>query len=345
MPQAMAIFTVMPDDQQKKPEARHLVVVLPALNEEATVGPTIRQIPPRMPGVGSIQVVVVNDGSTDRTAAEASEAGAIIVSHPKCLGVGAAFRTGLAKALELGADIIVNTDADGQFDPATIPTLIAPVIAGKADFATASRFADPKLVPDMPAIKKWGNRMMSRLISKMIGQDFHDVSCGMRCYNRRAAHSLNLMGSFTYTQEVFLNLAYKHMRMVEVPIKVQGVRKHGKSRVASNIFHYALRTSAIIFSCYRDYRPMRFFGRLALAMIAPAVCLELFLLGHYIHWGRLSPHKWAGFTGAAMFAIGLFLLHMGIIGDMLNRHRVYLEELLYRARRESPDNHRDDQDA
>jgi glycosyltransferase involved in cell wall biosynthesis len=287
-----------------------------------------------MPGIGSIRVVVIDDGSTDATAAEAVAAGAMVISHWRCQGVGLAFRTGLAKALELGADIVVNTDADGQFDPATIPALIAPVVEGRADFATASRFADPKLVPDMPAMKKWGNHMMSRLISRMVGQVFYDVSCGMRCYNRAAASSLNLMGSFTYTQEVFLNLAYKQMRMVEVPIKVEGVRKHGDSRVASNLFRYALRTSAIIFSCYRDYKPMRFFGSLAVGLMIPAFLLEGFVVVHYIMTDSISPHKWAAFTGAGLFGIGLFMLHMGIIGDMLNRHRVYLEELLHNARRD-----------
>jgi glycosyltransferase involved in cell wall biosynthesis len=322
----------MPSDTQIQSSPLALVVVIPALNEQATVADTIRRIPTDMPGIGSVRVIVVNDGSTDATAAQASAAGAMVISHARCQGVGKAFQTGLAKALEIGADIVVNTDADGQFDPATIPALIAPVVADQADFATASRFADPKLVPDMPAMKKWGNRMMSRLISKMIGQTFHDVSCGMRCYNRQAANSLNLMGTFTYTQEVFLNLAYKQMRMVEVPIKVEGVRKHGKSRVANNLFRYALRTSAIIFSCYRDYKPMRFFGSLAAGLMVPAILLEGFVIVNYAMTGSISPHKWAAFTGAGLFGMGLFLLHMGIIGDMLNRHRVYLEELLQRAR-------------
>jgi hypothetical protein len=115
----------------------------------------------------------------------------------------------------------------------------------------------------MPAVKLRGNQIMSRLISRMIGQRFYDVSCGMRCYNRRAAMNLNTIGAFTYTQEVFLNLAYKRLRMVEVPIKVHGRRKHGTSRVAGNVFKYAFNAMGIIFRCYRDYRPMRFFGRLA----------------------------------------------------------------------------------
>lgn len=310
----------------------HLVVVIPALNEEATVGDVIRAVPRELSGVGSVEVLVLNDGSTDATVSQAKEAGAVVVSHPRRLGVGAAFQTALSHALAMGADLIVSIDADGQFDPATIPDLIAPVIADEADFATASRFAAPHLVPQMPRIKLWGNRVMSRLISRLIGQDFHDVSCGMRCYNRRAAMNLNPLAAFTYTQEVFLNLGFKRMRMVEVPMRVAGQRVHGKSRVASSIWRYGFSTLSIIFRCYRDYKPMRFFGVMALALMVPAVLLELFLLIHYLATGTFSPHKWAGFTGAGLFALGLVLLTTGMIGDMLNRHRMYLEELLYYVR-------------
>lgn len=315
-----------------------LVVVMPALNEEATVADTIRRIPPVMPGIASIRVLVIDDGSTDGTVEQARSAGAVVVSHGQRRGVGAAFHTALAYALEMGADIMASIDADGQFDPATLPELIAPVVQGRADFATASRFADPALVPEMPRIKLWGNRMMSRLISHLIGQRFHDVSCGMRCYNWRAAMSLNVIGQFTYTQEVFMNLAFKGLRMVEVPIKVRGQRQHGQSRVASNLWRYAARTSGIIFRAYRDYRPMQFFGRLAMGMMVPAVLLECFLLVHYEMTGKFTPHKWAGFTGAGLFVGGLIMWFMGIIGDMLDRHRIYLEELLYQARKANRNN-------
>ena len=318
------------------PREAFLVVLIPALNEEITVGDVIRGIPRDIPGVGRVQAVVVDDGSTDRTAEVARAAGAIVVSHGERCGVGAAFQTGLAKALELGADLIASIDADGQFDPTTIPTLIASVLRGEADFATASRFADAALVPTMPPVKLWGNRMMSRLISSLTGRRFHDVSCGMRCYNRRAALSLNVIGQFTYTQEVFLNLAHKRMRMVEVPLPVRGVREHGQSRVASNLWRYATRTSAIIFRCYRDYQPMRFFGTLALASGMVGLALVAFLFGHYACTGQFSPHKWAGFTGGAILWFSSQLLLIGVIGDMLNRHRLYLEEVLYRLRRNPP---------
>jgi glycosyltransferase involved in cell wall biosynthesis len=310
----------------------HLLVAIPALDEEKTVGAVVRGIPRDLPGVGSVEVLVVNDGSADRTAEEAAAAGARVIHHVEPRGVGASFASSLRYAIDSGADLLVNIDADGQFDPADIRDLIRPVVAGEADFASASRFKDPAMVPEMPALKLWGNRMMARLVSRLANQSFCDVSCGMRCYSRRAVLTLNPMGRFTYTQEVFLNLAFKHLRIVEVPVAVRGEREYGRSRVAGNLWTYAFKTSGIIFRCYRDYRPLRFFGSIALALAAAGLALAGFLAVHYLTAGSFTPHKWAGFTGGALLILSLLVLLMGIVGDMLNRHRIYLEELLYQGR-------------
>jgi glycosyltransferase involved in cell wall biosynthesis len=309
-----------------------LFVTIPALNEQITIGQVVRAVPRALPGVRRVEVVVIDDGSTDGTAAEAAAAGATVIAHPATRGVGAAFHTALTYVMERRGDLLVSIDADGQFDPADIPALVEPVTSGRADFSTASRFKDPTLLPQMPAVKLWGNRMMSRLVSRLTGGRYFDVSCGMRCYNRKAMLNLNLMGAFTYTQEVFLNLAFKRLRIEEVPVRVRGQREFGKSRVASNLFRYAINTSRIIFRAYRDYKPMRFFGGMAVWMLVPAVLLETFFVIHYLRTGQFSPHKWAGFTGGGLLVLSLIALHMGLMGDMLNRHRVYLEELLYRQR-------------
>ena len=309
-----------------------LLVSLPALDEEETVAAVVRGVPRQIPGVGRVDVVVVDDGSRDRTGDRAREAGAEVIRHETTRGVGAAFHSVLAHGIESGADLIVSIDADGQFDPADIPRLVEPVAAGRADFASGSRFADPALTPEMPWLKRWGNRAMSRLISRLAGQRFHDVSCGFRCYSRAAALQLHLLGRFTYTQEVFLNLAFKQLRIVEVPIRVQGVRRVGESRVAASLWRYALRSAQIILRCYRDYHPLRFFGGMALLLAIPGFGLGAFLLWHYVETGALSPHKWAGFASATLLGLALLLLQLGVIGDMLTRHRVYLEEVLFRLR-------------
>ena len=312
--------------------ALSLLVVIPALNEERTVGQMIRQVPRDIPGIGVVEVLVVDDGSKDRTAEEAERAGARVIRHPSTRGVGGSFHSAVAYGLDHGADLIVSIDADGQFDPADIPRLIVPVVAGEADFATASRFKDPALTPHMPTVRLWGNRLMSAFMSHLTGQKFYDVSCGMRCYGRRAALQLYLLARFTYTQEVFLNLAYRQVPIVEVPIRVRGVREFGRSRVAGSLWRYAFRTATIIVRSYRDYRPLHFFGLLALGLLAAATGLAAFFLLHYVRTGQFHPHTWAGVGAGACFGLAVLMLHLGVIGDMLNRHRIYLEELLYRLR-------------
>lgn len=325
-----------PGNPTTKPSGHRLAVSIPALNEEATLGEVIAAIPEVIDGVDEILVIVVDDGSTDRTAEIALSSGAHLIKHEQTYGVGRAFHSALNLAIELGVDLLLTIDADGQFDPGDIPKLVEPIVAGRADFVSASRFMDEKLVPVMPWVKKWGNRQMSRLISRLTRQKFYDVSCGMRCYNRAAMLNLNLMGAFTYTQEVFLNLAYKNMRLAEVPVVVRGQREHGESRVASSILRYGFHTSRIIFKAYRDYRPLQFFGAMALSLIVPGLLLGGFQLSVYLDRGTFSPHKWAGFTSITCFILALILVHMGVLGDMLSRHRMYLEELLSRSRMQTP---------
>lgn len=307
-----------------------MTVAIPALNEEATIADVIRAIP-RIPGIELLEVVVVDDGSRDNTVAQARQAGARVISHGTNRGVGRAFRTALNCGLDNGSDLIVTLDADGQFDPADIGLLIEPVVAGEADFATASRFLKPELIPPMPWIKKVGNRLMSRLISVLVKRRYFDVSCGMRCYSRRAAARLYLTADYTYTQEVFLSLAFRGLRIAEVPVQIKP-RSHGTSRVASNLFRYGLQTLKIIVRCYRDHKPLKMFAFLAGLLMIPALGLGIFLLAHYIMTGAFSPHKWAAFLSISLFVLALLMIHIGMIGDMLNRHRLYLEELLHRDR-------------
>ena len=314
------------------PEGARLLVAIPALNEEETIQDVIRGIPHVLEGVRSVDVVVIDDGSSDRTPERAREAGATVIRHMRPLGLGSAFQTALRHGLNQGVDLVATLDADGQFDPNDIPAVIEPVVSGRADFSTASRFIDPALVPSMPTVKLWGNRIMSWFISALGGQRFHDVSCGMRCYSREAALRLDLLGKFTYTQEVILNLAFKRLRTAEVPIRVRGERARGKSRVAGNLWLYAYKTARIILRSYRDYYPMRMYGCLAALALGPALVLGGFVWIHYLNSGGFSPHKWAAFTAGALAILAVGLLLIGATGDLLSRHRIYLEELLFLQR-------------
>jgi len=321
-----------------------LVVQLPALNEEKSIERVLDSIPLEISGVDEVVKLVVDDGSTDRTAELARAKGAVVVSHVRNRGVGAAFRTGLAKATDLGADIIVTIDADGQFNTADIPKLIDPILKGEADFVTASRFLDPALVPEMPAAKRWGNDFMARWVSAITHKCFKDVSCGFRAYSRNAYLRLNLLGNFTYTHEVFLTLAFADVPIQEIPVVVRGVREHGKSRVASNLFRYGWRTASIILKTYRDYRPLKFFSKIAAVLGGLGILFLLFLLSVKLRTGGFFPHKWAGFAGAAFLGAGGAVFLVGVVAEMLDRIRASADEALFRIRRLESDLRRPSQE-
>jgi glycosyltransferase involved in cell wall biosynthesis len=307
--------------------------MLPALNEAMTIADVIGRIPRDIEGVGSVEVVVVDDGSTDETAALARKAGADVISHGVNRGVGVAIQTGLAEAIRRRVDIAVNMDSDGQFDPAGIEKLIRPVLAGKADMATASRFRDKALIPEMPVLKRYGNWGMSRLVSFLTGGDYHDVSCGFRAYSREALLRLVLTGSFTYTQESFLVLAAKGMKIVEVPLPVRGVREHGESRVASNLWRYFVRTSGIIFGSVRDYRPSSVFGTASAGLLLLSAAAGGFFVWHRIVAGQFTPHIWAGFVSAFLFGLSMLIFALGQVALMISRLRIVQEQQLYILRK------------
>jgi glycosyltransferase involved in cell wall biosynthesis len=312
---------------------KRLLVIMPALNEAATIGPVLQRVPRDIPGIDAVELLVVDDGSTDDTVKLSLAAGASVISHGKNRGVGAAMQTGLDEAVRRRVDFAVNVDSDGQFAPEDIPRLLAPLVAGETDFATASRFKDPKLVPDMPTIKRFGNWGMARMVSYIVGQKFDDVSCGFRAYTRETLLQLVLSGAFTYTQEMLLVLGQKGMRMLEVPMVVRGVREHGKSRVASNLFRYAYRTSSIIFSCVRDFSPGTFFNLSALALSFLALSFAGFFVVHRIVAGQFTPHIWAGFTAAFLFGFAFFAFGLGQVAAMVARIRRIQDRELYLLRK------------
>ncbi|MCH8748195.1 glycosyltransferase family 2 protein [Patescibacteria group bacterium] len=310
-----------------------LVIIVPALNEARTIQRVINSIPRNLAGIANTTVVVIDDGSSDDTALLATQAGATVVSHQQNLGVGAAFHTGLKEALARGADVIVNIDADDQFNSQDIPLLIAPILAGQAQFVTASRFAKPDLVEGMPAIKKWGNRWMVRIINFLTKRNFTDVSCGFRAYSRDAALRLTLFGHFTYTQETFIDLAFKNISMMEIPISARGEREYGKSRVASNLWRYGIKSATIIFRAARDYRPQYFFGLPGLLVLAVGLASGLFLLWHFLNTGQTYPYRSLVQVSGVLIIVGILLLFLSMIADMLHRNRVIAEEAVYYARK------------
>lgn len=302
-------------------------LLIPAFNEEDNIGGVIELVPDYID-----LIVVVNDGSVDNTVQVAEDHGAKVISHRKNKGVGATFNTGVNEMLKTDIDIMVNMDADGQFNPNDIEKLVTPIIEGKAKFVTASRFFNKSMIPQMPWIKKWGNLRMAKLISWLTGQKFYDVSCGFRAYTREVLFRMNLFGTFTYTQETFIDLAFKNVDIMEVPVVVLGKRSIGKSRVASNLFKYTYQTSKIIIKTFRDYKPFQLFGFIGLIFFIIAVIALAYMFYHKLDTGEFTPYKWLGFAGGSSVLIFLISLLLGFILDMFARMRHNQEEILFQLK-------------
>src|SRR4030042_2217623 len=239
-----------------------LIIFIPAFNEEENIGEVIDTIP-KIKGCYKQEIIVVDDGSTDKTAQIATNKGAIVISHPYNMGLGSGFQTGVKEALKREADIMVTVDADGQFPTENILEIIQPLLDQKADLCTASRFMKKEDEPkNISPTRLWGNKQIAKIISLLVGKRFYDVACGFRAYSRNALMHLNTFGKFTYTQEVFIDLSMKNLPIVEIPmggIKYFKERKK-RSRVFKGAFNYAKQSLAIIIRTIRDYKPMKFFG-------------------------------------------------------------------------------------
>ena len=304
-----------------------LLIGMPALNEEATIAAVIASLPREIPGIDEVRVVVIDDGSTDKTAEVSRAAGADVVRHPTNIGVGGAFQSIYRFALQVRADILVTIDADGQFPAHEMPQLITPILEGKALVCTASRFADAQFVPTMPWVKKWGNARVANLVSALTGRRYADVSCGYRAYSREALLRLTVYHSFTYTHETFLDLATKNIPILEIPMKIRGVREHGQSRVASNVLRYGVRTALIMIRTYRDQRPWALVTWLASPFLLLGVGMLAWSASNVFAYGVWI--KWAAFVGGAALAVAVAMCFLGFIADISTRLRRNQEEMIY----------------
>jgi len=315
-----------------------MLIYIPAFNEAENIQQVIAALPRQLAGIDQVDTLVVDDGSTDRTAELARSAGASVVVHYKNRGVGAAFKSAVQFALEHDADLLVSIDADGQFDPLEIPLLVAPILADRADMVVGNRFEKGK-PEDMPGLKFWGNKKVTGIISSISGQKFTDVSCGFRAYDREALLRLNVFGDFTYTHESILSLLYQGLRVDEVPVSVYYDTAR-KSRVAGSISNYAWQTSKIILRVLLNYRPLRVFGTAGAILIGIGGLFELFLFIYYIVAGSFTPYKAAGFIGLGFILFGMLVLLIALISDMLNRLRINMDQQLYETKKMRHDNRR-----
>lgn len=309
-----------------------LIVIIPAYNEEASICDLLARMPDLKAKGIQLVPVVIDDGSSDQTADNARLGGAVVLRHPANEGLGKTFQDGLAYSFENDADIMVNIDADLQYDPADIEKLIQPILELQADFVTADRFTEHnrrKIRPDnMPAGKFWGNHIMTWLVNALARTNLGDVSSGFRAYNREAILNLNLTGKYTYTHETILDLAFKRLRLISVPINVTYYPER-KSKIAHNLLLYTNQTLRIILKAFRDYRPFYFFGLLAFFPFIIGSAMSIFMLLHYLLTGEFTPYKFIGFIGVYLFSLGLVFLIIGFLADILVGIRLTAEKQLY----------------
>jgi len=279
-----------------------LIILIPAYNEEKSIDKTIKGIPKKIHGVDTIEVLVVNDGSVDKTLEMAMNAGAHVISHKRNMGVGATFMTGIRNAVLRDADILITLDADAQFDPKYIPELILPILQNQSDVVVGSRFLEIKPTR-MPTIKKMGNKIFSKLVSWSVGQHLTDTQTGFRAYSRETLLNISIVNEFTYTQEVLIDLKFKGFRIIEVPVSVF-YDENRKSRVVKSIFGYSYRALSIILKTLVYHRPIMAFG-----------FLGIFLIGVGFLAKVITMTKFGGITVSAGFSSGLIIL--GVVGFMM----------------------------
>jgi len=311
-----------------------LVIQIPAYNEQDNIASVISSIPKHIPGIHEIKILVADDGSTDNTIETAKEAGAShILSSKQNQGLGKNFKRAIDASLKLGADIIVNIDADNQFNPQDIPKLIEPILNNGADMVTATRFKKPELTKNMPFMKKLGNKLYARLISHITGHKFSDVSCGFRTYSREAALRLNLRGTFTYTQEVFIDLVEKGIKIKEVPVPVT-YYKDRNSAISKNLVKYGLKSLSIIGRATRDSRPLSFFGFPGMGIFGLGFLGGLFSFIYWLIYHITTPVRTLFSISVFFMIFGLLLIVTALVADMLKTIHMTQEEILYKIKKQ-----------
>jgi len=320
-----------------------LAIVSICRDEAKTVGELIRRIPKKIKGVTSIEVIVVNDGSTDDTAKLAKKAGATVYGDDYPKGLAFRFREIVDILLDRGFDIMVNIDGDLQFNPEDIPKFVSPIVSGEADFVSADRFTDPKTgknkkPANMPATKYYGNKVGAWVVGRLSEEKFRDVTCGFRAYNQKALYALNINGTHTYTQESFQILATRKMRIKAIPVEVKYF-KDRKSRVVTSIPKYMVISLINILRAFRDFAPFRFFIILGSIPFFIGVACLLFQSIYWLQSGSFTPFKFVGFAGLYLVTLGLFFWSLGLVADMqvrmLNNQEKTYEELRRLSNRRS----------
>jgi glycosyltransferase involved in cell wall biosynthesis len=305
-----------------------LIIQIPCYNEEATLSQTVQDLPRILPGVDEIEYLVVDDGSTDRTAEVAREVGVHhIVRFKQNCGLAYAFLAGLEAALQLGADIVVNTDADNQYRGEDIGRLIGPILAGQANIVIGDRGVAALEYFSPP--KRLLQRLGSWVVERASGIPVPDATSGFRAFSREAAMRLTVLSDYTYTLETLIQAGARRMAVVYVPIRTNPQTR--PSRLISSVLSFLTISAVTIVRFYTMYRPMQLFTMLGGALVAGGVLLGLRFLYYFVQGGGTGNVQ-SLILAAILTIVGFQVCLIGLIADLVRLNRKMLEETLYRVR-------------
>jgi glycosyltransferase involved in cell wall biosynthesis len=310
-----------------------LVVQIPCLDEEATLPLVFKRMPRHIPGIDSVEFLVIDDGSSDRTAEVAACLGVhYIVRHTRNIGLGQSFHDGVLKALEVDADILVNTDGDNQYPSEMIPELVRPILEGRADIVIADR--QTHKIEHFSPVKKFLQRLGSKVVNLAAGTNLPDAASGFRAYSRDALLRLNPTARFSYCLETIIQAGNKRLAIASVPVTTN--TKTRESRLFARTSEHVLKSALIIFRAYIMYKPMVLFSTISgflfvLALIPFARFLILLEFGHNsagVH------HIQSLIAGAVLVIASVLFFALGVIADLIRINRTLIEDSLEQQKRE-----------
>jgi glycosyltransferase involved in cell wall biosynthesis len=309
--------------------AMKLIIQIPCLDEEATLPLTLRDLPREVPGFDAVEWLIIDDGSTDRTVEVARSHGVDhIVRLTNTKGLASGFQAGLDAALKLGADVIVNTDADNQYDARDIPHLVAPILRGDADMVVGDRRITT--VAGFSPTKKGLQRLGSWVVRRASATTVPDTTSGFRAYNREAAMAIQVVSTFTYTLETLIQAGKLLVAVDSVPVRTNPQTR--ESRLFPSTWAYVRRNAVAVLRVYSMFEPLRVFMTAAALLLL----LALGLWGRFLYFyvdGDGDGHVQSLILGAVLFNAAVVLGALGIIGDLLSGQRIMLQRTFERVRR------------
>jgi glycosyltransferase involved in cell wall biosynthesis len=306
-----------------------LIIQIPCFDEEETLPVTLADLPREVPGFDVVEWLVIDDGSRDRTVDVARENGVDhIVRLTNNKGLASGFQAGLDAALKLGADVIVNTDADNQYYGGDVATLVAPIVAGQADMVVGDR--QVMTIEHFSPAKKALQRLGSWVVRQASATDVPDTTSGFRAYNREAALQLQVVSKFTYTLETIIQAGKMTVAVDHVPIRTNPQTR--ESRLFPSMWSYVRRNGVSIFRIYSMYEPLKVFMTAAGLVGLAAIAVWIRFLVAWIDGGG-AGHVQSLILGAVLFNAAMVLAALGVMGDLLSGQRIMLQRVFERVRR------------